>query len=79
MYQELKKYLNNNDFKMIYTAKYLNIVNYIKIIILEDNKIDISIPNQILKIKGENLKLKRIMNSELLIEGYISELKLMDI
>lgn len=79
MYQELKNYLRDSSFKMIYTDKYLNIINYIKIIILDDDKIEILISNKILKIKGFNLKLKRIMNSELLIDGVITELKLVDI
>lgn len=79
MYQELRNYLSDNNFKMVYTTKYLNIVNYLKIMILEDNKIEILIPNKILKIIGKNLKLKRIMNSEILIDGAIIELKLMDI
>ena len=78
MYQELRNYISDNGFKLIYSNKYLNVINYIKIIILEDDKIDILIPNKILKIKGNNLKLNRIMNSELLITGMISELKLVD-
>ncbi len=78
MYQELRNYINNSDFKIVYTKKYLNIINYIKIIILEDEKIDVLVPNNILKIKGKNLKLKRLLNNELLIIGEINELKLVD-
>ena len=79
MYQELRNYLNDNEFKIIYTSKYLNIVNYSKILILEDSKIKLLIASKILKITGKNLRLKRIMNSELLIDGLILELKLMDL
>ena len=78
MYQELRNYLSDRSFKLILTTKYLNILNYSKIIILEDEKIELLIPNKILKIKGKNLKLKRIMNSEILIEGDILELKLVE-
>lgn len=76
MYQELRNYLNNNSFKLTLTNNYLNIENYLKIIILEDNRIDILLNNNVLKIKGEDLKLKRIMNKELMITGLILELKL---
>ena len=79
MYQEIRNYITNNNFKLIYTNKYLNIINYDKIIILEDDKIEILISNKIFKIQGDNLKLKRIMNSELLVTGNVSELKMMDI
>ena len=79
MYQELKNYLSNSSFKVIYTDKYLNIINYSKIMILENEKIELLIPNKIFKIKGKKLKLKRIMNSEILIEGDIIELKLVDL
>ena len=79
MYQELRNYLNDPRFKLTITDKYLNIVNYSKIIILEDEKIEILLANKILKIKGKNLKLKRVMNFEILIEGDILELKLIEL
>ena len=79
MYQELRNYINDNGLKIIYTDRYLNIINYIKIIILENDKIEILISNRILKIKGNNLKLSRIMNSELLITGKIEELKMVEV
>ena len=79
MYQEIRNYITNNNFKLIYTNKYLNIINYDNINILEDDKIEILISNKIFKIQGDNLKLKRIMNSELLVTGNVSELKMMDI
>ena len=79
MYQELRAYLNNQRFKLVYTDKYLNITNYNKIIILEENMIEVLIPDKILKIRGQGLKLKRIMNFELLIEGEILELKLVNV
>ena len=79
IYEELKTYINDSNFKLVYTNKYLNITNYTKIIILEDEKIEILISKRIIKIRGKNLKLRRIMNMELLITGIIYELKMIDI
>ena len=79
MYQELRKYISNTGFKMIYTNNCLNVVNYSKIVILEDDKIEILISDRMLKIKGLSLKLKRIMDSELLVEGIINSLELINI
>ena len=49
MYEEIRNYLKDNKFKLVYTDKYLNIINYLKIIILEEDKIEIEIPNKIFK------------------------------
>ena len=79
MYEEIRNYLKDNKFKLVYTDKYLNIINYLKIIILEEDKIEIEIPNKILKIIGRNLKLKRIIKNELLVIGDIIEFKLVNL
>jgi len=79
MYEEIRNYIDDNSFKFVYTNKYLNIINYSKILILEDEKIEVMIPNRILKIKGKDLKLKRIMNKEILITGSVIELKMVEL
>ena len=79
IYEEIRNYIRNPDFKLVYKSKYLNIINYLKILILEHDKIEIMIPNKVLRIRGINLKLKRLMNKELLITGNINELKMVDI
>ena len=79
LYEEIRNYIKDDDFKFVYTNKYLNIINYEKIIILDSDKIEIMILGKIVKIKGNNLKLKKIMNKELLIVGNIDELKLVNI
>ncbi len=79
MYEELRNYFKDNNFKIVYTDKYLNIINYLKILILENDRIEVKIPNKILKIVGNNLKLKRCLNNELLVIGDIFEFKLVDL
>lgn len=78
LYQELRNYIDNQEFKLIISNNYLNIINYLKIIILESERIDILVPNKIIKIKGQNLKLMRLLNQEILIEGFIKDVEFME-
>ena len=78
LYQELRNYIDNQKFKLTYSDNYLNIINYNKIIILEHDRIDISVFNKIIKIKGKNLKLMRLLNQEILITGLINCIELME-
>ena len=79
IYEEIRSFIKDDIFKFTYTNQYLDVINYLKIIILEDDRIEIMIPDKILKIRGKNLTLKRIMNKELLIVGDIFELKMVNI
>ena len=49
----------------------INVINYKKILVFEDNKILIEIIDDILEIKGANLIIKRFEKEELLVEGSI--------
>ncbi len=78
LYEEIRNYINDANFKLIYANNRLNIVNYHKIIILEEMRIDIICDNKLIKIKGNNLRLLRILEQELLITGHISNIELVD-
>lgn len=78
LYQELRNYIDNQKFKLTYSDNYLNIINYNKIIILEHDRIDVSVFNKIIKIKGKDLKLMRLLNQEILITGLINNIELME-
>lgn len=78
LYQELRNYIDSQNFKLTYTNNYLNIINYIKIIILEETRIDVLVKEKIIKIKGQDLKLLRLLNQEILITGFIKNIELME-
>ena len=71
MFSKLRNYIKQEDTKIYYRKNKLDIINYKKILIFEDNKILVEIIDDILEIKGANLIIKRFEKEELLVEGSI--------
>ena len=78
MLNKINNYINNDEFKIkIYKDK-INIINYDKLISLEENYVSIITKNKKINIKGEHLLLKKILDNELLIIGKINNLEVID-
>ena len=71
MFSKLRNYIKQEKTKIYYRKNKLDIINYKKILIFEDNKILVEIIDDILEIKGANLIIKRFEKEELLVEGSI--------
>lgn len=71
MFSKLRNYIKQEETKIYYRKNKLDIINYKKILVFEDNKILIEIIDDILEIKGANLIIKRFEKEELLVEGSI--------
>ena len=71
MFSKLRNYIKQEETKIYYRKNKLDIINYKKILIFEDNKILVVIIDDILVIKGANLIIKRFEKEELLVEGSI--------
>lgn len=72
----LRGYIYENDFKLIYQSKGLNIVNYKLIDHFEETKIIVRVENGNIEIKGKNLTVAKLLNDELLITGKIKNIEL---
>ena len=59
MFSKLRNYIKQEETKIYYRKNKLDIINYKKILIFEDNKILVEIIDDILEIKGANLIIKR--------------------
>lgn len=78
MFKELNSYINDKEFKVnIYKDK-INVINYKKIISLEDNSIVILSTSRKIIINGNNLKLVKILENELLIKGNINNIEVLN-
>lgn len=71
MFSKLRNYIKQEETKIYYRKNKLDIINYKKILIFEDNKILVEIIDDILEIKGANLIIKRFEKEELLVEESI--------
>ena len=71
MLKDLRTYILENEFKINILTGKVDIVNYIEIDHFDDTKVIIRYEKGIVKIKGENLTISKLLNDELLILGKI--------
>ena len=73
---KINEYLNSNKLEFSYKNNKLYIVNYDEIILLSDLKIILLKDKKEILIKGENLTLVKLLEKELLIQGFIKTIEL---
>lgn len=78
MLKEINNYINDNNFKLSLYKNKLNIVNYKKLLSIEENYISVLLEKKKIIIKGSNLFLIKILDNELLIKGNIKSIEVID-
>ena len=78
MIKNLRSIVCDEIFKIIILKNKINIINYLDILIFEDELIQIKSKEGLIKIKGTNLTINKLYNNELLIEGNIKSVELGD-
>ena len=71
----LLEYIQDNAFRITYLNSRLNVVNYTKINYLEDHKISVSYREGILVIKGQDLRIQKLLDNEILVVGKIENIE----
>ena len=71
MLKDLRTYILDNEFKINILIGKVDIVNYLEIDHFDDTKVIVRFDKGIVKIKGENLTISKLLNDELLILGKI--------
>ena len=72
----INKYLLENDFKMVLTDNYIDILNYQEVSLFDDNRIIIKNKNGIITIFGNNLIISKWMDNEILVNGEVIKIEL---
>lgn len=72
--EELRNYVLENNFKMIYLNNKLNVINYQAIEHFDNNKIMIKV-DKLLVIEGKNLVVTKLLEDEIQIEGSIKKIE----
>ena len=75
MLDRITNYINDNTFRFTVYENTIHVVNYKRILILEEDRISFQSTNQIIKVEGEGLILKKILNQEMLITGKIYKIE----
>lgn len=71
MFNKIKEYINDNEFRVTIFKDRIYIVNYLQILGLEEERISLLIPDGRLIIKGLKLHLNKLLDNELLISGKV--------
>lgn len=75
MLKNLRSIVYDDVFKIIILKNKVNIINYIDVLIFEDEKILVKTKEGLVKITGNNLTINKLYNNELLIEGKIETIE----
>ena len=78
MINNIRNFINDNEFRLTLFKDMVNVINYSKIISLEENYISIIANEKKILIKGNNLVLKKILDNELLIKGIINSIEVVN-
>jgi len=75
MKDKLINYINDKEFRFTIYNNKIHIINFNKLITLEDNYISFLTNNKKINIIGNNLSLEKLIDKELLIKGNISKIE----
>lgn len=74
----LYNYINDKEFRLTVYENKIHIINFKRIITLEDNYISLLSQNKKINIRGINLLLAKLLDNELLIKGNISSIEVLN-
>ena len=73
---KINNYINEYDYKIIITDKYINITNYKEILDFNSNKISIKSKTGITVVEGKELVISKMLEDEILIIGKFNSINL---
>ncbi|MBE6147131.1 MAG: hypothetical protein E7168_02220 [Firmicutes bacterium] len=71
----IMEYICDHSFSVLYKEEGLDVLNYTKINYMEETKISLSYSNGNIIIKGDNLRIQKLLDDELFIVGKIENLE----
>lgn len=69
-------YIKDDSFEVRFDNSYIDIVNYLQINYMEEEKISVTFVDGVLNIKGKNLSVIKLIDSEILIKGVITNIEI---
>ena len=71
MFDRLRNYINDDSWKINISKNQVDIVNYLDILLLEEEKILVKYKDGVISIIGDRLSVNKMLDSEILIMGNI--------
>lgn len=75
MFNRIKEYINDDEFRLTVLENRIYIINYLKIISLDDDRISFLTKKGRVIIKGCKLSLNKMLDDEVLIGGVVSNIE----
>ncbi len=79
MFDRVKNYIVDNEFRLTLYIDMIHIMNYTKIISLDDNRIVIASLTKRVTITGNHLHLNRLLDEEILIKGQVDAIEVANV
>lgn len=79
MFNRLSNYINNDKFSLTITDNMLHIINYKKILSLDEEYISVITDNKKINIKGDKLTPQKLLDDEILIIGKIKNIEVVNV
>ena len=76
MMRRIINYIKDKNFKIMYLNNSVNVVNYDKIVEIKSDVITLLKEDKLIFIKGNDLRLNKLMDNEILIVGLINKIEL---
>lgn len=78
MFKSISNYINDNTFRFTIYEDKIHIINFKRIISLENNYISFLSTNKKIIIEGNNLVLNKLLDKEILIKGNINKIEVIN-
>ena len=79
MFNRLSNYINNDKFSLTITDNMLHIINYKKILSLDEEYISVITDNKKINVKGDKLIPQKLLDNEILIIGKIKNIEVVNV
>lgn len=76
MIKEIINYIKDDKFKIIYVNNSVDVINYDRILEVTCKMVTLEKEKKIILIKGEELKLDKLLDNEILIRGLIKKIEM---
>ena len=74
--RKIVNYIKDSSFKIIYINNSINIINYDSVLEVKENIVSLKKEDKIIHIKGEDLRLNKLMDDEILVTGMIKTIEM---
>ena len=74
----IRHFISDTSFQIVYMKNYLNIINYTNIVTMDLDRIVLLDYNNKIIIKGDNLTVKKLLESEMVISGNIISIEFLN-